>query len=564
MPLPKNGIKWPPAELAPIAAKQAEYDAWYSGDPTKLNGVYSLKQDRAPFDRTSQYRGGVTGAVARMWWGKPTGNLFDNNREADKLHIPLAADICQASADLLYAEAPTFGVGGIERTSTDTEGNEVTTTTYDKDTAAELDTMLEQGIITTLAEGNEIGAALGDSYFRVTWDRSLRDRSFITTVHADAAWPEFRWGMLVAVTFWWVVQQSDSVVVVRHLERHELAPDGTGVILHGLYEGTGDNLGRAIPLTEAGVTAGLATQVDEFGMISTESPGLAVVHVPNQTPNRLWRNHPVGRNLGRSDLADVLTEFDKLDMVWSSWMRDIRLAKARLIVPNFMLSSGLPGTGAVFDTDQDIFTSLNTPPREDGKSEITPQQFDIRVQQHMDTAEALKKEIMRTAGYGPQTFGDGGDVAQTATEVDSRDRRSNLTRDRKIRASEGPLKQLIRKKLAVDRVLFQGKGDPEADLAVQFPDSSQANPADLAQTNALLFQAQSASVQTRVKIQHPDWDDTAVQEEAARILAEFGMQVPDPTEVRPPAAEEEPTDEELAQAEADAQAQEQQQAEEQA
>lgn len=553
MPLPGNGLKWPPTELAPIAAKQAEFDAWYSGDPAKLNGVYSTKADRAPFDRTSQYRGGVTGAVARMWWGKPTGNLFDNNREADKLHIPLAADICQASADLLYAEAPTFGVGGVTRETEDDDGATVVTTTYDKDTAAELDLALEQGIITVLAEGNEVGAALGDSYFRVTWDDTLLDRSFITTVHADAAWPEFRWGRLVAVTFWWVVSVHDATYL-RHLERHELDADKNGVILHGLYEGTADNLGVSIPLTEAKATAGLAERVDENSMISTESPGLAVVHVPNQTPNRLWRNHPVGRNLGRSDLADVLSEFDKLDMVWSSWMRDIRLAKARLIVPNFMLSSGMPGQGAVFDTDQDIFTSLNTPPREDGKSEITPQQFDIRVQQHMDTAEALKKEIMRTAGYGPQTFGDGGDVAQTATEVDSRDRRSNLTRDRKIRATESPLKALIRKKLAVDRVLFRSPADPEADLVVQFPESSQANPADLAQTNALLFQAQSASVQTRVKIQHPDWDDTAVMEEAERILQEFGVAVPDPVEVRPPGAEdEEPTEEELAEAEREAQ-----------
>lgn len=550
MPLPKNGIKWPPAELAPIAAKQAEFDAWYSGDPNKLNGVYSTKADRAPYDRTSQYRGGVTGAVARMWWGKPTGNLFDNNREADKLHIPLAADICQASADLLYAEAPTFGVGGVSNTAEDGK----VTTSYDKTTAAELDMALEQGIITVLAEGNEVGAALGDSYFRVTWDKTLLDRSFITTVHADAAWPEFRWGRLVGVTFWWIVSQKDGVYV-RHLERHELASDGAGIILHGLYEGTEDNLGRVVPLAEAEATQGLADAVDENGMISTESPGLAVVHVPNQTPQRLWRNHPVGRNLGRSDLADVLSEFDKLDMVWSSWMRDIRLAKARLIVPNFMLSSGLPGTGAVFDTDQDIFTSLNAPPREDGKSEITPQQFDIRVSQHLETTEALKKEIMRTCGYGPQTFGDGGDVAQTATEVDSRDRRSNLTRDRKIRASEGPLKALIRKKLAVDKALFASGANPDADLVVQFPESSQANPADLAQTNALLFQAQSASVQTRVKIQHPDWDDTAVMEEAERILQEFGVSVPDPVEVRPPGADEEPTEEELAEAEREAQAQ---------
>jgi A118 family predicted phage portal protein len=527
MPLPKNGIAWPPAELQGITQKQAELSAWYSGDPAKLADTYRSGDQAPVFDRVSQYRGGVTGGIARMWWGKPTGNLFEKNTAADKLHIPFASDICQASADLLYAEAPTFG-------STNSE------------TAKEIDLALEQGIMTTLAEGNEVGAALGDSYFRVTWDDQLLDRSFITTVHADSAWPEFRWGRLVAVTFWWKLAEKDGVVW-RHLERHELEGsqrDAEGVIFHGLYEGTSDNLGRAVPLAEMQGTAGLAEQVDENSMIRTDSPGLAVVHVPNQTPNRVWRNHPVGRNLGRSDLAGIEPELDKLDMVWSSWMRDIRLAKARLIVPNFMLSSGGPGQGAIFDTDQDIFTSLNAPPREDGRADITPQQFEIRVAQHEQTAEALIKVMLRTAGYGPQTFGDGGDVAQTATEVDSRDRRSNLTRDRKIRATEAPLKALLRKKFAVDKARFGSTADAEGDLTVQFPDSSQANPADLAQTNALLFQAQSASVQTRVKIQHPDWDDKAVQEEAGRILAEFGMAVPDPTEVRPPDAEK--TDEELA------------------
>ena len=42
MPLPNNGMKWPPAQLAPITRKQAEYDAWYSGDPEKLSKVYRL------------------------------------------------------------------------------------------------------------------------------------------------------------------------------------------------------------------------------------------------------------------------------------------------------------------------------------------------------------------------------------------------------------------------------------------------------------------------------------------------------------------------------------------
>lgn len=515
MPLPQNSIAWPPANLAMITQKQAEWDAWYSGDVGRLAGVYRSDRGTPVFDRVSQYRGGVSGAMSRMWWGRPVGNLLEQNTQQDKLHIPLAADLCQASADLLYAEAPTI-------TSSDTA------------VAEELDTALETGMLSTLASGNEIGAALGDAYYRVTWDDTLSDRSFITTVHADAAAPEFRWGKLVAVTFWWVVSDVNGVVL-RHLERHEVGPDKIGIVLHGLYQGTRDNLGVVVPLTEHSSTAGLADVVNEEGMISTLSEGLAVVHIPNQIPQRKWRNHPIGSNLGRSDLDGVESELDKLDMVWSSWMRDVRLAKARLIVPNFMLSSNGPGQGAMFDADQDIFTTLNAPPREDGKSDITPQQFDIRVDQHMKTTDALVKQIMRTAGYGPQTFGEQGDVAQTATEVDARDRRSNLTRDRKIRNTESPLKDLIRKKLAIDTAIFHAGVNSEADLVVQFPAATQASPEDLAQTNALLFAAQSASTQTRVKIQHPDWDDKAVREEAARILDEFGASVPDPTVFPPPA-----------------------------
>lgn len=516
MPLPENGLAWPPRAMAPIALKQAEFDAWYSGDTTKLSEVYRVQQARQPFDKVSQYRGGVTGAIARMWWGKPAGNLFESNTQEDKLHIPLAADVCQASADMLYSDAPSF-------------------VSKDKAQQDELDKAVEDGLVTTLAEGNEIGAALGDSYFRVTWDEQLRDRSFITTVHADAAWPEFRWGVLIAVTFWWRVHERDSVVL-RHVERHELAGterDAEGVVFHGLFQGTRENLGHVVPLTDHKSTEGLANVVNEEGFIGTGSPGLAVVHVPNQTPQRRWRQHPVGRNLGRSDLDGVETELDKLDMVWTSWMRDIRLAKARLIVPNFMLSSAGPGQGAVFDTDQDIFTSLNAPPREDGRSDITPQQFDIRVEQHMKSADELVKVILRTAGYGPQTFGDSGDVAQTATEVDSRDKRSNLTRDRKIRATQGQLVHLLRKKLAVDQVIFSAGTGLDADIEVKFTDTTQANPESLARTNGLLFAAQSASAVTRVRMQHPDWDEKEVTAEADLILGEFGAAVPDPATFNP-------------------------------
>lgn len=511
MPLPAAGQAWPPADVGPITAKHAEWNAWYVGDAIELYRAYSGAGASAiPHDKVAQRRGGVVGALARMWWGRPIGDL--TKIDDDRLHMPIAADMCQASADLLYAEPPTLG-------------------SDEKPIQAELDLAIEGGLFTALSAGAEIGAALGDTYYRVTWDASLSDRSFITRVDADAALPEFRWGRLVAVTFWWTVR-VDGQTMWRHLERHELDSIGNGVIFHGLYQGTVDQLGQPVPLTEHSSTAGLV--VDAESKIDTQTPGLAVRHVPNKLPQRRWRSDPKGASLGRSDLDGIESLMDKLDMVYSSWMRDIRLAKSRIIVPAYMLESGGAGQGAFFDTDQDVFTRVNAAPREDGKAEITPQQFAIRHAEHAATIEQLINDILRTAGYSTQTFGEDNDgAAMTATEVTAKDRRSALTRDRKIRLVRPELQALLVKKLTLDKVIF-GKGAvPTKPLRVDFVDVTQADPEALARTNLALFQAQSASAEVRVRMQHPDWDEKQVKAEAAAVLAEFSVAVPDPGTFRP-------------------------------
>lgn len=508
MPLPTGGpsATWPPPQMVDITAKHCEWDAWYVGDAKGLESTYGNTHNA---NRPSQYRGGVTGALARFWWGKPLPTAGQGQVE-DKLHVPIASDLCQASADILFAQPPSL-VHGEQRIQ------------------SELDRAVEEGLVRQLASSGEIGAALGDVYLRVTWDAQLADRSFITAVHADAAIPEFRWGRLVALTVWRQLADNNGTVL-RHLERHELDGNGIGVIFHGLYQGTREHLGTIVPLAEHPSTAGLPVNAD--GFISTESKGLAVVHWPNKTPQRRWRQHDVGAHLGRSDLDGCEGPMDKLDMVYSSWMRDIRLAKGRLIVPSYMLQSNGPGLGAAFDAEQDVYTPVNAPPREDGKSEITPQQFEIRTADHLATTQELIEVILRTSGYSKQLFGEEDGVAMTATEVSAKDRRSTLTRDRKIREVQPALVTLLAKKLAVDAVVFRTGVTPDEPV-VEFAQASQASPEQLAQTTNLLFQAQAASVETRVAMMHPDWDQKQIQAEAALVLAEFGAVVPDPGSFRP-------------------------------
>ena len=68
-----------------------------------------------------------------------------------------------------------------------------------------------------------------------------------------------------------------------------------------------------------------------------------------------------------------------------------------------------------------------------------------------------------------------------------------------------------------------------SDPVVELGDAVVESTDTIAQTLAQLAQARSASVESRVRILHPTWDDDMVSEEVGRIHAEEGIgPVPDP------------------------------------
>ncbi|WP_258396531.1 phage portal protein [Streptomyces sp. Amel2xB2] len=438
----------------------------------------------------------------RLWGRRPPGV----GQRDTRLHVPLPADIANTSAALLFSEPPTF-------------------TVKEEATQQRLDELTEAGgIANTLLEAAEVSAALGGVFLRVTWDAQLASRPLLTAVHADSAVPEFRFGILRAVTFWHELP-SDSATVWRHLERHE-----PGAILHGLYQGDRDRLGVRVPLTEHPDVANLAGSLDEAGdTITTGLPdALTAAYVPNLRPNRKHRGSP----LGRSDFAAPIHDlFDALDDTWSSWMRDIRLARARLIVPDGYLRSNGPGQGAEFDQDREIWQTLNIPPTETG-SGITLSQFAIRVEEHSSTAEGIVRQATQSAGYSAQTFGLGDSPAVTATEVTARERRSMITRDVKARYWSPSVADMLHVMLKLDRLLgFSTVTDERPNI--EFGDSVSEDPKTTAETLSLLAQAEAASSDTKVRVLHPDWDDDQVQAEVDRIRSEIGTAVPDPLRARP-------------------------------
>ena len=65
----------------------------------------------------------------------------------------------------------------------------------------------------------------------------------------------------------------------------------------------------------------------------------------------------------------------------------------------------LPSGEMAFDIDREVFTLFDLDPLTQKEVGITVSQFEIRTEQHKQTALELLNRIISSAGYSPQTFG---------------------------------------------------------------------------------------------------------------------------------------------------------------
>jgi hypothetical protein len=504
MPFPESNEPWPPPHLREVYRDVDIWAAWWGGSTDDLSRVYggATTTERS---FTFAQRGGLAGAWNRFFWGQPP----TPGQQRSKMHVPVAAEIPQVSADLLFGQPPTITV--IDKASPDEPAAKVT--------QERIDALLGEQAHTMLHEAAEACAALGHTYLRADWDRDLDSTGpILCAVDADAAYPTYRYGRMVDVLF--VRQWSDGGGVLRHLEYHE-----PGMIWHSAWMGDNTNLGRPVPLASYPQTA----ELQQDAMVADDSrPGagvatgidrLDVVGVSNAR-SRTWRHLPGARDLGRADIAGVESELDALDDTWSSWMRDIRHGRSRIHVPAHMMESRGRGLGATVDLDRELYVGLQSPP--DGALQLTATQFQIRHVEHLATTEALLERILSGAGYSPQTFGLHGDSALTATESWARQVRTQNTRLAKVRRWRQALIDLTRITVDLDRAQFGGKGNPDLVPQVTFAESVSESQLARAQTAQALRVAEAASTETLVGMTHPDWDAEAIKEEAERIVTERG------------------------------------------
>lgn len=494
--LPTDNQEWPPRAQAPVAAQIGVWDSWYSGDADRLSSMYGgdLAGDPARplggwWDTAPAWRRWLGQTAAKFFWGTKT----PEGEKRAKIHLPMARDIARTSAGLLFAEPPTMAVPT-------------------KALQKRLDKIASRGMLAGLTEAAELSGGLGGTYLRIVWDKKLRGHAWLNGVNADAAIPEWRWDALAAVTFWRETR-CEGNDVWRHLEYHT-----PGWVLHGLYKGGRTELGTRVGLDQDPATAGLNPNTP------TGATGLTACYIPNMRPAPMWRSVPAAQNLGRADFDGTEGLMDSLDLVYSSLIRDIRLGVGRIHVPSTYLQSGGPGQGATF-IDRELYAPVHVMGGGlDAGLQIEATQLEIRVTEHLAASIDLMQRITSSSGYSTQTFGLIGDTAPvTATEVTARERASFTTRGLKTRNYWTPeLEAILPTLLEVDAHVFGTKLATD-EVTVEFGAGVRDDPVTVAQSLNLLAQAEAASIETRVRMLNPDWDDTKVNQEVQRIRDDQGM-----------------------------------------
>lgn len=499
MSMPADQTQWPPKPMDRILAHTDLLHAWWVGDLDKLDR-YSGSTGQ-PASTRWQYNGGVGGMVARGIFGQPPRA----GQKSRRLHVPIAADVARASGTIMAGEPPAFRIG---------EGG-----SNDK-ALARMDKLVNTARFHAgLLGAEESASALGGYYAKVCWNSDIHDAAWISFHDLDAAIPEFTYDMLSAVTFWTELPtDGDRGNVYRHLERHS-----PGRIEHALYVGSDDNVGRRVPLPDHPATEDI--QVDAESGIDTGTRLLTAAFIPNVTPNPEWRKDPILRLFGRADITtQMMDTMAALNDAYSSLARDIRLAKARLVVDESMLRTGGAGEGSYFDPDHEAFTTVRGNPTAESNL-IVAHQFAIRVEDHEAAINLYTRQVLRSVGMSPLTFGlkDDSVGQMTATEVGARERATNSTKGAKALLRRDAFSRLVRAMIEVDAAVFGTGAQVWEQIEVEYTPASSPSQEELARTAQLLDQARAASTDTKVRLLHPSWDDDQVEGEVAAILSETGQ-----------------------------------------
>ncbi len=505
---PSRNQTWPPPEWAPEAALIAEGRAWLTGD---LNRIVA------------------TGKTSAGWRARLAARLAKKQTDptaVDGQHVAFARLVADTSAALLFgSDPPMWTVPGAGLVDVDGDGQpeppsvEQQALIAAQDRIGELATV--DGWYSKLHHAAWIASGLGGVVLRPVYGDRMTHPT-LTVVHHDHCIPTFEWGVLVEAVLWRDVEVDVSGNIWRHLEIHT-----AGKVEHSLWYGTTTTLGARRDLSAHRSTSGLIG-ADKDGIIDLRpiiGDQLLVDYVPNKLP------HPVtlSTDIGGADTAGLEGRMAALDQTATGWDADVRLGKPRVMVPDqFLIRDGSNGT-ARFDSDQEVFSPIRVSALDTGQT-IEVIQFEVRADQFAASKADLMQELSLAAGYNPESvlWASDSNGQMTATEVLSRDAKTRDTTNSKRTYFAPALAAVAYKMLQIERHVYKSPVEP-VEPVIEWPTVDQVDDAQIAQTINTLSVAGAISIEEKVRTRRPEWTDSQVAAEVARIHAEQGVTVDDPT-----------------------------------
>jgi len=487
-------MPFPPSNLERY--KITEHSKWYAGDPDLLAQFYETLKATNPTSATYM----VTG---ERFWARQI-----NNRGTIVTHVPIAGDIAETSADLLFGEQPIVDIVEAKQTKASDDA---------KNSQDALTNMLTMsGFYNKIIEAAEASAALGGIYVKLAWDLELSVYPIPVIEQPDNAYPEFKFGILTKVDYVQIVK-IDKKTIYRLVETYT----NDGNISYELFRGSSTNLGQIADLITI-------PETEDIEDITTRLNQILCVFVPNMLPNRLDRNS----YFGRSDYQGVELLMDNLDETYSNWIKDITIAQGKVHIPKDYLKKDSNSGNYKYNPDDIIYAELDMDPTVEG-NKITVTQFAIRATEFEKTSLNLIERIVTSAGYSPQSFGlsiEG--RAESGTALNMRERKSFFTKGKKERYWQPALRSLIQMMMALYKFELNGKVDPNLKISVTFSDGITNDLNEKSAAVEKISNAVAASTYTKVKLLHPEWGEDEVKVEVDLITKENGlgiMEDPDKT-----------------------------------
>lgn len=502
MPFPKDGDQFPPQQVSEVHQKDAEYEAWLSGDIFRLNSIYSGAS--SPIGRSDE----ATELAARSnrdrlksWYhGKSFANV------PYRTHVKVPFRICRAHANILRSE-PVL----IKSASGDAKAQELIDQVY----GAEFDA--------TMSESSFRRAATGHDYMVLMWDQDLRDHVWWERVDSRRITPTFNSTLKLQSAIQTTFLGVDETVHVRELIEYKLDENGIGVKEVAIYEGTASSVGTRLTgpdrFSKRPLTAHWDDILDDNDQISTLSEGLGIVMMKHLGAPTIWGSSHIGSLMGRSAIEGMEHLFDEIDENRHWLNRELRQSKSRIFADSKVLKNIGAGSGKTLDEDQEVFVGLKgwTGSLTEGLP-IEKSQFNIRDESYRRVEADLKKDAYISAGLSPQILGEdqSGTAPATAREIAARDATTNNTQGELIQADKEGMMELVPKGLRSQIAIF-GSPEVSTDVILDYGDSIREDPDEISQRVARDLASGVISQRTAIQMTHSGWEKTQVDEELKQI-----------------------------------------------